>query len=67
MNAAKPKPKTPQPVANDSTPPPASTGETGVREAPHVTRDSDRAAPPSEDFERHDTIPAPTWFDEGTE
>jgi hypothetical protein len=63
MNVAKPKPKAPQQPANDSTP----QESTGVRDT-HAPRDSERVtAPPSEDFERHDTIPAPTWFEEASD
>ena len=64
MNATKPQPARPAHASKVS--PPASGSGTGLGEA-----DAAKAAPadgtdvPDADFEQHDTIPAPTWFDDG--
>lgn len=67
MNAATPKPNRPQVAAapQEATPAPPTERRRTDSEPP---LESERvAAPLSDDFERHDTIPAPTWFDEAPE
>ena len=65
MNATKPEPAS---TAKKSVAAPASGRAPRVREAQAA-----KAAPAEttdakdEDFEHHDTIPAPTWFDDGSE
>jgi hypothetical protein len=65
MNATKPQPAS---TATKPTVAPASgrgarLGETqAAKAAPAEAADAQ-----DEDFEHHDTIPAPTWFDDGPE
>jgi len=66
MNATKPQPA--RSVPNPKAPPgPASAGARR-REAEAVkAAAAEGAEHQEEDFEHHDTIPAPTWFDDGSE
>lgn len=60
MNAAKPKTN----VSQQVTPPPAPAIPARRHDSVPPPDSQHATAPTSDDFERHDTIPAPTWFDE---
>lgn len=66
MNASKPNTaSTPTPgdaPARRSRPQRSGTGPRGA-----VTPRPEPVEPTEVDFERHDTIPAPTWLDDGSE
>ena len=66
MNATKPQPA--RSVPNPKPAPVQAASATRRREAePVKAAPADAAEPAEGDFERHDTIPAPTWFDDGSE
>ena len=67
MNAAKPKTNAPQPAGSHLTPPPTPALPTRRQDSEPPPESERSTAPGSEDFERHATIPAPTWFDEATD
>jgi hypothetical protein len=66
MNATKPQPA--RSVPNPQ-PAPVSAAASGARRAePEAVKAPAEVLDPAEDdFEHHDTIPAPTWFDDGNE
>ena len=65
MNATKPQAATSAKIPKAPRTP--SGSGTRLREAEAAKSAPDDGSVPDDDFEHHDTIPAPTWFDDGTE
>lgn len=67
MNATKPEPARSAPDLTTAAP--SSPASSARRRDADVAKSTPAAATnvQDDDFEHHDTIPAPTWFDDGNE
>ena len=67
MNASKPNTAASTPTPGEAPSRRSRAQRSGAAQRTAVTPRPEPVEPTEVDFERHDTIPAPTWLDDGSE